>query len=283
MTILDDATTREDVIAAYRMLLGRDPESDAVIDRHLATHRTIRELRQPFMSSVEFTAELERLRMDLLLQHLRKLGLRCEGVMDVGANRADWSRMAKKIFPEARFTLIEPQVEMKPKLEEFCADYPDSSYLLAGAGKQRGELTLTIWDDLNGSSFLPKRDIQLLKTGKQRDVPIITINEVIASNSMPIPELIKLDIQGFELEALKGASVTFGRTIVYVIEVSLFSFSDVPGMPVFYEVVEFMQKKGYVVYDFAGFLRRPVDGALAQCDICFVPEHAFLRSSNSWN
>jgi FkbM family methyltransferase len=223
------------------------------------------------------------LRMDLLLQDLRKRGLRCECIMDVGANRGNWSRMAKKVFPEARFTLIEPQVEMKPELEQFCAHYLDSSYFLAGAGQQHGKLTLTIWEDMQGSSFLPKPDTHLRMIGKQRDVEIITIDDLIAAKACPIPDMIKLDVQGFELEALKGASATFGRTIAYILEVSLFSFSDVPGMPVFYEVVDFMQKKGYVVYDFAGFLRRPLDGALGQCDICFVQEQGFLRSSNSWN
>jgi hypothetical protein len=38
----------------------------------------------------------------------------------------------------------------------------------------------------------------------------------------------------------------------------------------------------YVVYDFAGFARRPLDGALGQCDICFVKRNGFLRVSNEW-
>lgn len=170
--------------------------------------------------------------MRYLLEDLKLRGLECNTVLDVGANCADWSRMAKSVFPDAKFHLIEPQVEMKERLEQFCIDFPGSTFSLLAAGSEKGILTLTIWDDLAGSSFLPKPDEQLRAQGKQRDIEIITINELITSSRIQIPEIIKLDIQGFELEALKGATLTFGHTEVYILEVSLFSFDDVPGMPV---------------------------------------------------
>jgi hypothetical protein len=154
---------------------------------------------------------------------------------------------------------------------------------LAGAGAKKGVLTLTIWDDLYGSSFLPKQDDNLKIAGRQREIEIITIDDLIESSKIKPPEIIKLDIQGFELEALKGAEKTFGYTEAYILEVSLFSFSDVPGMPVLSDVINFMLERDYVVYDFPGFLRRPLDGALGQCDICFVKRNGFLRSSNDWN
>jgi hypothetical protein len=30
------------------------------------------------------------------------------------------------------------------------------------------------------------------------------------------------------------------------------------------------------------FLRRPLDGAIGQCDICFVKKDGFLKKSNEW-
>jgi FkbM family methyltransferase len=221
-------------------------------------------------------------RMDLLLEDLKKRGLNCHTILDVGANMTSWSRMARKIFPSANFCLIEPQIEMKEQLDFFCKEFENSIYFLAGAGAKKDVLTLTVWDDLTGSSFLPKPDDNLKNIGKQREIEILTIDDLIDSSSIKMPELIKLDIQGFELEALKGAKKTFGHTEVYILEVSLFSFSDVPGMPIFSEIIKFMMERDYVVYDFPGFLRRPLDGALGQCDICFVKRNGFLRHSNDW-
>ncbi len=221
-------------------------------------------------------------RMDVQLKNLRSKGLECHWILDIGANKATWSRMAKKMFPSARFFLIEPQREMQPHLQAFTTDFPDSTFILAGAGPTKTKQTLTIWEDLAGSSFLPK-EIEAFKiSGKQREVDMVTIDGLIRDQIIKVPTLIKLDIQGFELEALKGATLTFGQTEVFLLETSFFSFDDLPNAPEFAEVVQFMAERDYVVYDFPGFLRRPYDGALGQCDICFVKRTGFLRKSNRW-
>jgi FkbM family methyltransferase len=220
--------------------------------------------------------------MQVLLEDLKYRGLECKTIMDVGANRGSWSRMAKRVFPSANFVLIEPQVEMKGPLEEFVAEFPGSRFIQAGVGAKSGALTLTIWDDLEGSSFLPKPDPNLKTAGRQRDVPIVAIDDVLRAQAIPAPEVMKLDIQGFEIEALKGAAETFGRTHAYILEVSLFPFDNVPGIPLFSDVVAFMLANGYVVYDFPGFLRRPLDGALGQCDVCFVKKDGVFRKFSHW-
>lgn len=231
----------------------------------------------PAPDSNEITGSMQK-----TLLNLKENGLKCQQIIDVGAHMGSWSVLARKIFTEAAFHLIEPQKEMQEHLERFCKNYPSSSYSLAGAGKKKESLTLTIWDNLTGSSFLPKPNEELQQSGKQRTIEIITIDDLIAEKIISTPELIKLDVQGFELEALKGAESTFGITEVYILEVSLFPFEGVPGTPVFSDVINFMLERDYAVYDFAGFLRRPLDNALGQCDICFVKKDSFLRASNKW-
>jgi FkbM family methyltransferase len=221
--------------------------------------------------------------MEKILEDLKFRGLACNSIMDVGANRSEWSKVAKKIFPAAKFCLIEPQLEMEEDLKMFCNTTPQSTYFLAGAGSSAEKKYLTIWDDLAGSSFLPAEDEGLKRNGKQRIIEMITIDNIVKGNLFDVPELVKLDVQGYELEALKGADALFGKTEVFILEVSLFSFSDVPGMPLISDVIKFMADRDYLTYDFGGFSRRPHDGALGQCDICFVKRDGFLRSSNEWS
>ena len=144
-------------------------------------------------------------------------------------------------------------------------------------------LTLTVFEDLAGSSLVPLPDQALKQQGKQRQIEIIAIDDLIETKKINIPQLIKLDIQGFELEALKGAQKTFGFTEVYIIEVSLFPYNESQELPVLSDVINYMLLRDYVVYDFPGFLRRPFDGALGQCDICFVKKNGFLKKHNGWS
>jgi FkbM family methyltransferase len=81
--------------------------------------------------------------------------------MDVGANRGWWSKLAATVFPEARLTLIEPQEELLPDLEQFVSSHPGSRYILSGVGASEGRLPLTLWDDTMGSSFRAHPDASL--------------------------------------------------------------------------------------------------------------------------
>lgn len=220
--------------------------------------------------------------MNVFLKSLRSRGLKCRTILDVGANRGKWSTLARKYFPQATFCLIEPLEEMVPYLEKFIRKSPKSKYIVAGAGPKNDKLLLTYWNDPAGATLLSVEDKELKKAGKQRKVDIVPIDDVLSSFDLPVPELIKLDVQGFELEALKGANSTFGTTEVYILEVSLYSFERHEAQPLLCDVINFMDQREYVVYDFAGFLRRPYDGALGQCDIAFVKREGMFRHSNKW-
>jgi FkbM family methyltransferase len=171
---------------------------------------------------------------------------------------------------------------MEDRLKQFVQNHPGDNYYLVGVGSKKETLVLTIYDDYAGSSFLPNEDDKLKEKGKQREVEISTMDAIVAENNLEIPQLVKLDIQGFELEALRGATSYFGKTEVFILEVSLFAFGSGDKMPEFPEVIRFMEDRGYVPYDFPGFLRRPYDGALGQCDVCFVQEKGFLRATHQW-
>lgn len=216
----------------------------------------------------------------MFLEDLQARGFAPRGIIDVGANRGDWTRMALSVFPEAKILMIEPQREMQIHLDQLCSENHNLEFIHAGAGRESGQLIQTIWEDLAGSSFLPEPSQEKLQTGKQRITRIVTIDNLIENRSEFFPDLVKLDIQGFELEALKGSTSLFGRTQVFILETSLFEF--MPNMPITAECINFMTAKGYEIYDVAEYRRRPLDGALGQIDLAFVLRDGAFRRSSVW-
>jgi hypothetical protein len=103
-----------------------------------------------------------------------------------------------------------------------------------------------------------------------------TLDNITAETSLRSPLLLKLDVQGFELEVLKGASQTLALSEIVIMEASLLPYND--GSPLFAEVIAFMNKEGFVAFDFCGQLRRESDCALFQTDVAFVRRESNLRA-----
>ncbi|GAB4286000.1 MAG: FkbM family methyltransferase [Opitutales bacterium] len=218
--------------------------------------------------------------MESFLEDIRARGLKPKHILDVGAASGNWCRMAQRVFPEAGFTLIEPRAEESDALTLFCDTYPQSRVVTAGAGSKPGELPLTIGEDPEGSSFFIDETEAKRYGLQQRVVPIVTIDSLFQTNEYPIPELVKLDVQGSELDALCGAQCLFPNTEIFILECSL--FEPKPNYSTVMRTMTFMEKQGYALYDVAGFLRRPRDGALAQMDLVFAKEQGMFRTSHAW-
>jgi FkbM family methyltransferase len=63
-------------------------------------------------------------------------------------------------------------------------------------------LTLTLWEDMAGSSFLPHESNEL-QLGANSGGSRLFIDSLIDNGEMTVPQLVKLDVQGFELEVLR--------------------------------------------------------------------------------
>jgi FkbM family methyltransferase len=216
------------------------------------------------------------------LEDVKARGFTPKGILDVGANRGDWACLALGVYPRARVVMVEPQWEMEDPLRLLCERDPRCQVFMCGAGSQEGELVLTLWEDTYGSSYTVPKNETLLRDGKQRITPIRTVDSILAElGASFVPDLVKVDVQGFELEVLRGADSLFGVTEIFVLETTLLVLPD-SVWPSTREVIEFMGARGYEIYDITSFLRKPSDGSLGQVDFAFVKRDGLFRKNFSW-
>jgi hypothetical protein len=108
-----------------------------------------------------------------------------------------------------------------------------------------------------------------------------TLDRLVSKMGLPDPDLIKLDLQGYELECLRGASRCLQHAEAVLLEVSFIPFQN--GMPLIGEVIPFMGERGFRVYDISALWHRPLDGALAQGDFLFLSERSKLLEDKRWS
>jgi FkbM family methyltransferase len=201
----------------------------------------------------------------------RSAGLEARGVIDVGVARG--TPGLYEAWPAARLLLIEPLLEWEGYLQEHTRGRGD--YLLAAAGPAGGEVAIQVHRVPELSSVIGERDEGQTTT---RRVPRVKIDE--AARELEGPLVVKLDVEGGELEALRGAEAVLARTELLLLETSLFEL--VPQQPLVTEVVQYLADRDFVLYDVFGGHLRLLDGALAQVDLAFAPRQGVLRTEQRY-
>ena len=208
---------------------------------------------------------------------LKHLGFAPATVIDVGV--ASGTPELYETFPEATYLLVEPLAQFEHEITTILQRYR-GSYVIAAAGSRAGEVSFNVHDNhMEGSSLLqetmgPEAD------GHRVTVPMVVVDDLVRQRSLDGPILLKVDVQGGELEVLEGCADTLKATEAVVLEVSLFEFMK--GAPQFYDVVSYMKGRGYVAYDIVLGWNRPLDDALGQVDIVFVKEAGPFRRDHSF-
>jgi FkbM family methyltransferase len=173
--------------------------------------------------------------------------------------------------------LIEPLVEARPHIEAIARRFPRVEHVEAAAAREAGRLMLNVHRDMARTSRHWESDY-VASGVSAREVEAVTIDAVRLERRIEGPILLKIDVQGAELDVLEGATETLSDTEYVVLETSLFQFFE--GAPLFAEVVSFMAKRDFVAYDVLAIQYRPLDGAVSMLDLAFVKEAGPLRATH---
>lgn len=211
-----------------------------------------------------------------VLAHLTGLGLRPGAVIDVGVGYGTPELYVP--FPAARHLLVEPLREYEPQLRP-VAERIGAAVVYAAAGAEPGETTIHVHRAPTLSSIHDAGRGDAAAT-VARTVPVVRVDELVRERGLPGPYVLKVDVEGAELEVVAGAEGLLGQTELVLLETSL--FRHLGENPELADVVAAMGERGFAPYDIYGGHLRPSDGALAQVDVAFVREDGRFRRDHAY-
>ena len=143
-------------------------------------------------------------------------------VLDVGANKGQFAAFARKRWPSANIICFEPLSGPRRRLEAVMGS--SVTVFPVALGESEGEADMHLASREDSSSLLPLGDAQkqFFSMNEERvlSVPVRRLDAVVGASELLPPTLLKIDVQGFEFEALQGGTGILDSVDVVYVECS---------------------------------------------------------------
>jgi FkbM family methyltransferase len=196
-------------------------------------------------------------------------------VADVGANRGQFSLDVRCALPNARVVAFEPLTPEADIYTEIFASTATHVLHRVALGAEAGTASFHVSAARDSSSLLPIGDRQSeLFPGTQevstQVVEVRTLDDFADELASDGPTLLKIDVQGAELDVLRGAKVTLGSFRWIYLEMSFVELYD--GQPLADTIVDELRTRGF---ELAGTgTPSIIDGRPVQVDALFERSQA---------
>lgn len=171
--------------------------------------------------------------------------LDCKFVVDVGANKGQFALAAYSYLPDAQIVSFEPLEEPANTFESIFSGIPRVKLYRCAIGAKNEENIIHISNSEDSSSLLPITETQtVLYPGTDevdtRRVEVRRLSNLLKKEEIIEPSLLKIDVQGYELSALEGASDILDTFKYIYVECSFIELYL--GQSLACEVISFLQE-----------------------------------------
>jgi FkbM family methyltransferase len=201
-------------------------------------------------------------------------------ILDGGAYKGYFSKAMATAFPHAKVHAFEPTPASQELLRKNVLGFPniEISHFAIGVRSEKArfyENVSPLTNSLRKSSELGHLQFPDFVTGEEEiEVDVIRLADFAAERAITAFDIVKLDLQGNELDALIGAENLIAGVKIALIEVQFTSLYE--GSPLFSEIEIFLREKGLNLFQLYDLVRSPDDGRLLYGDALFVNESVDL-------
>jgi FkbM family methyltransferase len=195
-------------------------------------------------------------------------------VLDVGASTGNYAWTIRSGGYEGRICSFEPLTAPFARLEKLADGDPQWSCLRLALGSEPGEAQINVAGNSDSSSLLEmgerhaRSDPDSVYVGTET-IQLSTVDEIwdrVVRDGESV--FLKLDVQGFELEALRGAERSLPRIAGVQAELSLVPLYE--GAPEWTELIAYLQERGFHPERLETAFEDPQTGEVLQVDAVFI-------------
>ena len=223
--------------------------------------------RRPSIKEIE-EKEIQKLREE----NRWIIHLKLNTIIDIGANEGQFAHKMRKLLPVVQIISFEPIPEVYNILVN--SFHNDSLFSSFNIGLGESVKTTKMWlNEYSPSSSLlkMKEHLNQFSFAKQQiaiDVKIDTLDRVLNLSMIRKPYLVKIDVQGYEENVLKGGRKVISSAEVVIIEVSYRQLYE--DHMLFDGIYRQMQKMGFYFHGNYEQLLSPLNNEVLQADAIFL-------------
>lgn len=179
-----------------------------------------------------------------------KTGFEPNAVVDVGANYGDWSRAARKLFPQAKILMVEATPMHEKNLKKAAQEIGNAEHRIAVVTARDGE-TVQFFQGKNTGNSMFRENSNHYANEKAVERQSQTVDSIVAGSFLrdEVIDVIKADVQGAELGVFQGATQVLRQATFVYFEASTIEYNS--GAPCTHEVDAFLRSQGFFLYDMA--------------------------------
>lgn len=177
------------------------------------------------------------------VDYLKNMKVKPKVVYDIGACVMHWTKEARKIWPEAEIVMFDAMDHAQFLYKESGLPY--------WCGCPLSDVTKEVEFyenamDPAGNSYYKENTPFFTDQHKVKKVAR-PLDELIVEMEIPLPDLVKIDVQGAELDVLRGATKTLEKCKDIIIEMQHEEYNL--GAPKVAEVTEYLNSIGFKLVD----------------------------------